>query len=262
MKSLLLTFLGCGLILSGCQKPQDQHAETSEEVVALEQEEDAQHNQLTTSEQEAGWKLLFDGQNPDQWRGYQNETFPENGWDVRDGELVVLKTPEGGSGGGDIITRESYENFELSLEFVISDSANSGIFYLAQEQEDTPIWHSAPEYQILDNQLYLNWTDLDMDMHTHLTAENYDLQAAEEDHSKPVGEWNHAKIVVNQGHVEHWINGYKAIEYDINSDTWKQQVAASKFKDYPQYGQAVQGHIGLQDHGHQVRFRNIKIKTL
>lgn len=246
----------------GCQKPQPQNEEPSSDLASMEVTTPPV-NQLSAAEAAAGWQLLFDGQSADQWRGYMKEGFPENGWTIENGELVVLKTPGGSSTGGDIITREQYENFELSLEFMISDSANSGIFYLAQEQEDTPIWYSAPEYQILDNQVYLNWEgEGDMDMHTHLTAENYDMQAAQQDHSKAVGEWNHARIVVNQGHVEHWLNGQKAVEYDINSESWKQQLANSKFSEYPQYGQATKGHIGLQDHGHEVRFRNIKIKVL
>ena len=245
------------IFLLSCQ-PKQEASETAEEPVAAPEE--PQMNSLTAAEQAEGWALLFDGQAVDQWRGYQQDSFPAQGWEVADGQLVVLKTPGGGTGGGDIITRNLYENFELSLEFMISDSANSGIFYRGVEQEGDPIWFSAPEYQILDNEVYLNWEG--QDMHTHLTAENYDLQAAEEDHSKPVGEWNQARIIVNDNHVEHWINGYKAIEYEINSDTWKDQVAASKFSEYPQYGLAIRGHIGLQDHGHEVRFRNIKIKVL
>ena len=258
-KNCIYLALSLIMLLLSCQSKQGETTETtSEEPVQVE----PQMNSLTTEELADGWVLLFDGQAVDQWRGYQQDSFPAQGWEVRDGELIILKTPQGGTGGGDIISRNDYENFELALEFMISDSANSGIFYRAVENEGDPIWYSAPEYQILDNELYKNWEGLDMDMHTHLTAENYDLQAAEEDHSKPVGEWNQARIIVNDNQVEHWINGYKAIEYEINSDTWKDQVAASKFSEYPQYGLAIRGHIGLQDHGHEVRFRNIKIKEL
>lgn len=259
MKNLAI-ILGLLIMLpgGGCQQSQESSAQSAE---VPETQPEAQ-NTLSAVEQEQGWQLLFDGSSSDQWRGYLQEQLPGQGWEVQDGELVVLRTPEGGSGGGDIITRKQYENFELSLEFMVSDTANSGILYLAIEQEGKPIWHSAPEYQILDNETYKNMEGNDMDMHTHLTAENYDLQAADNDYTNPVGEWNQARIVVNKGHVEHWLNGHKTIEYDINSPAWTELVKGSKFSEYPEYGQAKRGHIGIQDHGHEVRFRNIKIKEL
>ncbi len=213
-------------------------------------------NTLSPEEAAEGWQLLFDGHSTEQWRGYNRESFPEEGWTVEDGALVVLP----GGKGGDIITREQFGNFELELEFLLSDSANSGIFYLAVEKPGEPIWFNAPEYQLLDNQTYRSI--LGEALHTHQTGDNYDLHAASEDFSKPVGSWNQARIVHRDGHVEHWLNGHKVVEYQIGSPDWEERVRNSKFARYPGYGRARVGHIGLQDHNHLVRFRNIKIRRL
>ena len=218
-------------------------------------------NKLTDAEIEEGWILLFDGESTDQWRGYNKATFPTKGWAVKDDVLMVFKSGTEEEGfGGDIITKEQFGNFEFRLDFMVKDTSNSGILYLVREFEGQPIWHNAPEYQILDNQTYLAMGG--MDMTTHLTGDNYDLQAAPEDYSNAVGEWNTARIKVNNNHVEHWLNGNKTIEYEIGSEEWEALVKASKFAEYPEYGRAKMGHIGIQDHGHEVRFRNIKIKPL
>ncbi len=219
-------------------------------------------NSLSAAELKEGWVLLFDGSTTDLWRGYNQESFPEQGWQVEDGNLIVEKSLKEGSGGGTIITRKMYRNFELSLEFMVSDTANSGILYLGLEKEEEPMWHTAPEFQILDNQTALNSADDHSDLRTHLTGDNYDLQAASKDYTNPVGEWNTARIVVNDGHVEHWLNGNKTIEYQINSEDWRTLVANSKFNEYSDYGQASRGHIGIQDHDHEVNFRNIKIREI
>ncbi len=218
-------------------------------------------NTLTEAERAAGWHLLFDGVNTGLWRGYLQDSFPERGWVVEDGILKVIPVAQGQMAGGDIITRQSFGNFELQLEFAVTDSANSGIFYLVQEVEGEPIWHNAPEYQILDNKTYLVIYGKE-EMRTHMACNNYDLQAAPDDYTKPVGEWNVARIVHRDGHVEHWLNGQLCVEYQIGSPEWEKMVARSKFKDYPRYGRAKQGPIGLQDHGHEVWFRNIKIRSL
>lgn len=219
-------------------------------------------NKLTEKESEEGWQLLFDGKSTEHWRGYNKESFPSHGWKVEDGNLIVEKSPQEGAGGGTIITRKMYRNFELSLEFMVSDTANSGILYLGLEKDDEPMWHTAPEFQILDNQTALNNADDKFDLKTHLTGDNYDLHSASEDYTNPVGEWNTARIVVNDGHIEHWLNGNKTIEYQINSEDWSTLVANSKFNEYSDYGQASRGHIGLQDHDHEVKFRNIKIREI
>jgi hypothetical protein len=220
-------------------------------------------NVLTEEEKAAGWKLLFDGTTTNGWRGYNRPDLPKAGWVVKDGELIIEKTPnpKPADFGGDIITAEQYGNFELSLDFMISDTANSGIFYLIVEEKDSAMWHNAPEYQIIDDEA---WTKMDpnFNMDTHRTGDNYDMQASSGRHMKPVGEWNTARIVHNNGRVEHWLNGQKCLEYQVGSPEWNAQLAKSKFKGYPLYCKAKQGHLGLQDHGHEVRFKNIKVRSL
>jgi hypothetical protein len=220
-----------------------------------------QHNTLTAAEREAGWILLFDGSTTDGWRAYNGERFPEAGWEVAEDCLIVLGSDGSEEGlGGDIITEEAYDNFELTLEFKLSPIANSGIFYRAVESPGEAIWHNAPEYQVLDDTAYIEMGT--MDMHTHLTGDNYDLHASRVTASNPIGEWNHARIVVDGAHVEHWLNGHLTVEYELWTPEWEQLVQASKFADYPGYGRAASGHIGLQDHGHTLRYRNIKLRPI
>lgn len=236
-------------VMAACQET----AKESNQEEPTVTETQSSHNQLTETEKAEGWQLLFDGKSADQWRGYGKDSIPGKGWMVEDDMLKVEK------GGGDLITKEQFGNFELQLEFALSDTANSGIFYLAIEEPKDAIWKFAPEYQLLDNETY---TEMYGDMSKHLTGENYDLHASKEDHTNPIGDWNTARIVHNNGHVEHWLNGYQTVEYEIGSEAWEQLVQNSKFKDYPRYGRAKEGHIGLQDHGHLVMFRNIKIRKL
>ena len=218
-------------------------------------------NTLTAAEVEAGWILLFDGHSTNGWRGYNQESFPEVGWEVADGCLIVLASDGEEEGyGGDIITEEKFENFELSIEFLLSPVANSGILYRAIESPGEPIWHNAPEYQVLDDTAYIEMNT--MDMHTNLTGDNYDLHASRVTATNPLGEWNHARIIVNGAHVEHWLNGQLTVEYEFWSPVWEQLVEDSKFADYPGYGRATSGHIGLQDHGHTLRYRNIKLRPI
>lgn len=220
-------------------------------------------NTLTPEEQEAGWTLLFDGKNLQHWRGYNKPTLPKDGWVVENGELVIKATPDHKSEdfGGDIITKSKYGNFELVFDFKISEMSNSGIFYFVKEDSTLPIWANAPEYQILNHEDYAR-ANPDFDLKTHCTCDNYDLQAANGNYLKPITEWNHGRIVHKNGHVEHWLNGNKCIEYQVGSEEWLALVKASKFADYPDYGKTSLGHIGLQDHQHEVRFKNIKIRSL
>ncbi len=245
---LLLLFL-----LAGCQNNNnDQTEETNTPTPPVQ-------NALTDEEKAAGWELLFDGQSAGKWRGYNSDKFPTLGWKVADGTMTIEKSGAEEEGfGGDIITVETYENFELTLEFLLSDTANSGIFYRVKEMADTPIWHNAPEYQILDNATYATMGTTNI----HFTAANYDLHPAETDHTKPVGEWNTARILLKDNHVEHWLNGHKIVSYQLESPEWEALVAKSKFAGYPDYGRQRNGAIGLQDHGHKVQFRNIKIRRL
>jgi hypothetical protein len=208
-------------------------------------------NTLTTEEQKQGWRLLFDGHSTSGWRNYKSDSI--RGWQAVDGALTRVGR------GGDIITADKYADFELVLEWKLSpegNPGNSGIFYRASEDSSAIYWN-APEMQILDDARH-------GDGRTPLTStgSNYALDGVAHGHAKPVGEWNTVRIVVNGNHVEHWLNGTKVVQYELGSDEWKAKVAASKFAQHPQYGKAREGHIGLQEHGSFVAFRNIKIRPL
>lgn len=210
-----------------------------------------------------GWIVLFDGSSTDNFRGYGKETFPESGWIIEDGALKVEGSGKGeaGGGGGDIITKEKYNNFELTLEWKVSEGGNSGIFYLAQEIEGEPIYMSSPEMQILDNEKH---PDALLGKDGNRQAGSlYDLIPAVPQNAKPVGEWNEIKIMVYKGTVVHWQNGENVLEYHLWTDKWKEMCANSKFKDWPNFiNTAEEGYIGLQDHGDDIWFRNIKIRKL
>ncbi len=208
-------------------------------------------NTLTADEKAAGWRLLFDGKSTRGWRNYQAPTLDKR-WRAIDGELTLTA-----GGGGDIVTQDEFENFELEFEWKISPNGNSGVFYNAQEGGFDAVWHTAPEMQILDDDGHP-----DGRIPSHRAGANYDLQVPTYTVTKPVGEYNRARIVVNDGHVEHWLNGRKLAEYQLWSEDWKAMVKASKFADMPSYGRARRGRIAIQDHGDRVWFRNIKIREL
>jgi hypothetical protein len=210
-------------------------------------------NTLTDKEKTAGWKLLFDGQTTNGWRAYRGKNVPDK-WQVVDGALALR--PRSGKQGGDIITVDEFDNFELSLEWKIAEGGNSGIMYRVIEEPGAS-YESGPEYQLLDNAKH-------PDGRSSLTsaASCYALYAPSEDATKPVGQWNHARLVVNGRRVEHWLNGKKVVTYKLGSRDWNKRVKASKFKDMSHFGKEPRGHICLQDHGDQVEFRNIKIRPL
>jgi hypothetical protein len=214
------------------------------------------HNTLSDEELADGWKLLFDGENMDAWRGYNLDRFPDRGWKVENGELIVLHSDGSEEGfGGDIITKEKYENFIFELEWNVSERGNSGIFYSVLEQPAKRIFWSAPEMQILDDANYDvgdKW----------LSGGLYDLIAPDPMNARPPGEWNQIRIVVDHPRVEHWQNGKKVVSYERWTADWFEMVRNSKFECHPEFGAVRNGHIGLQDHGSEVRFRNIKIKKL
>jgi len=210
-------------------------------------------NMLTNEERAGGWKLLFDGTTTSGWRGYKKDAAPD-GWQVVDGVIALT-----GKKVGDLITVDEYENFEFAFEWKISKDGNSGVFYLVQEKPELAnTYNSGPEYQVLDN---LGHPDAKNGFDRYAGA-NYALQAPIKDNTKPVGEWNHSRIVKNGAHVEHWLNGEKLVEYELWSDAWKAQVARSKFAKMPAYATATKGHLALQDHGNPVWFRSLKIKVL
>jgi len=209
------------------------------------------------------WTILFDGTSTENFRGYNKEEFPEAGWEIVDGTLHCMGSGMGEAGGkgGDIITKKKYSNFELSLEWKISEGGNSGIFYLAQELEGKPIYISAPEMQILDNERHV---DAKLGKEGNRQAGSlYDLIPAVPQNAKPAGEWNQVRILVYDGTVVHTQNGENVVEYHLWTDQWKEMCANSKFADMPEFiNTAREGYIGLQDHGNDVWFRNIKIKEL
>ena len=209
----------------------------------------AELNALTAEEQAAGWKLLFDGTSMDAWRGYKRDDVPE-GWRIEDGAIAR------GDGGGDILTREQFGSFELSIEWKVAGGGNSGIMFRVSEDADQTFM-TGPEYQILNNEVHR-----DGQKPKTAAGANYALHAPTKDMTKPVGEWNHTRIKVDGARVEHWMNGEKIVEYELWSDDWKQRVADSKFAAWPGYGQNKVGHVVLQDHGDPVWYRNIKIRPL
>jgi hypothetical protein len=209
----------------------------------------AQMPSLTATEKAAGWKLLFDGKSLAGWRAYQSET-PPAGWTAANGELS--RTGD----GGDLMTVEQFDNFELRLEWKITENGNSGIIY--RISTDGPFTYSSgPEFQILHNAGH-------RDGKNALTSagSNYAVNPPIRDVTRPVGEWNDVRIVVNGNLVEHWMNGVKLLDYEIGSADWEARVKASKFAKMPWYGRAKRGYIALQDHGNLVTYRNIKIRPL
>lgn len=212
-------------------------------------------NALTAEEQAEGWQLLFDGQEITSWRGFQRIDVPSK-WVIADSALHFTGAEEGE--GGDIITVDQYADFELELDWKIGECGNSGIIYRAVEGENDTPWQTGPEMQVLDNTCH---PDAENGPDRYAGA-NYAIHPVPMEVAKPGGEWNHARLVVNGTHVEHWLNGEKIVDYEFGSDDWKQRVAASKFSEMPGYGMAESGHIALQDHGDPVWFRNIKIRPL
>jgi len=221
-------------------------------------------NKLSIDETKKGWKLLWDGISLNGWRGAKLDVFPEKGWIIENGDLSVLAS--GGSesrAGGDIVTTDQYENFELKIDFKVRKGGNSGIKYYVNTELNKGQGSSIGlEYQILDDKEH---PDAMLGNHTgsRTLASLYDLIQA--DSIKPVnniGEWNSAYILSNDDHVEHWLNGVKVLEYERKSDNYKKLVSESKYAQWPNFGEADKGEILLQDHGDYVSFKNIKIHPI
>ena len=243
---LAIFFLGIISIpfLTGCGSSE---TSTAEETTNTPAEATSQ------SETNKEWITLFDGENLDAWRDFKGEGI---GWKVEDGAM----TTEGGQ--GDIITKDTFKNFELEFDWKISEAGNSGVLYLVQEGNQYEHAHeTGPEYQIIDAENFTKKNDYPLD-ETQKTAANYALHTADGASMKPIGEYNQGKIVVNNGHVEHWLNGKKVVDYDLWTDDWKEQVAQTKFNDMPGYGQSKEGHIAFQDHQDRVWFRNVRVRRL
>lgn len=209
-------------------------------------------NTLTAKEKKQGWKLLFDGTTLNGWRTYKNR--PSQAWDVKNGELYCKAEPV--SKRADLITVDTFENFELQIDWKISPKKNSGIMYMVTEDNEAS-YESGPEYQLIDDSGYPEKLK-----DKQLSGANYDMHAPSARVVKPAGEYNHTRIVIYKGHVEHWLNGTKVVDYQLWTPEWEQLKANSKWKDVKSYAMSRSGHIALQDHGGGIAFKNIKLKPL
>ena len=202
--------------------------------------------------QNSDWIYLFDGKKVKGLRGYKMKNFPDDSWLIKDGSLKTIPDKH----GVDLISEDTFENFELELEWKLRSGGNSGIFYFASEQGDY-IWQSAPEMQVLDNLEH-------QDRLRKVTSAGalYDLIAPSKDIVNPIGDFNKVKIISNNRKIEHWLNGKKIVEYVAGSDHMKDLISKSKFSSMPLFFKSFSGHIGLQgDHG-EVWYRNIRVRKL
>ena len=224
-------------------------------------EENFVPNTLTSWERTNGWRLLWDGNTQNGWRGAKLDHFPEFGWKMTDGVLTVVASGGGESRhGGDIITTDTYSDFELIVDFKITEGANSGIKYFVD-----PALNKADgsaiglEYQILDDEKH---PDAKLGVNGNRTVGAlYDLIPPVRKRFNGVGIWNRARIVATGTYVEHWLNGFKVVEYDRANQMWRALVSHSKYTIWPNFGELKEGHILLQDHGDEVSFMNIKIRV-
>ena len=210
-----------------------------------------------------GWITLFDGKSTAGWHTY-NKKEVGKAWHIENGALhldTVTKKANPGS-GGDLVTNEEFDNFDLKLEWKISPKGNSGvIFYIHQDPKIPDTYQTGPEMQVLDNGTPTRSGHPDGKLYTHRAGDLYDLLAAKEA-AKPQGEWNAAEIVCNKGKLDFNLNGQHTLSTTMWDANWQQMIAISKFKAWPGFGTFKKGRIGLQDHGNEVWFRNIKIKKL
>ncbi|MDR2926700.1 MAG: DUF1080 domain-containing protein [Cytophagaceae bacterium] len=263
-----LVSVAAGALLVSCgggaskQQANQQEQQTKQETV----------NTLSETETTDGWRLLFDGKTFNGWRGYTRQDMP-SAWTIEDDAIKINGSGRGEAGakdGGEIIFDEKFKNFELAFDWKVSKGANSGILYYIQELEGEPAYISAPEYQILDNE---NHPDAKLGVDgNRMSASLYDMIPASPQNAKPFGEWNTGKIVCYKGTIVHYQNGEKVLEYHLWTPEWKAMLDASKFSQdkWPLAydlllncgGDNGEGLIGLQDHGDDVWYRNIKLKVL
>ena len=254
VKSSILLLTTIAFLTIGCGSPETNQAGIQQSPAD------------TMAESEKEWKLLFDGKTTTGWRGINQEDFPSHGWEVKDGMLIVKANDGKESGnGGDIITTEQYSEFILGWEWkMLTKGGNSGVKYFVKEGlSDNNKYGAGLEYQILDDENFSWMLEGKMQPGDYRTlASLYEIYPATNKSPKPLGEWNHSRIVVQGNQVEHWLNGIKVLEYERGSDDFREKVAESKFKEFEDFGEAPEGHILIQDHGSEMAFRNIKIKEL
>ena len=264
--TIIFTLASCqgGQKKAGDKSAQDSAAVKSAQDSTAAQAAVAEINTLTAEETNSGWTLLFDGTTSTGWRGYNKTTFPK-GWEVIDGTLHCIGTGTGEAGaenGGDIIYDKKFKNFQLKAEWKIQPGGNSGIFYLGQEVKDWPIYKTAPEMQVLDNERHPD-AMLGKDGN-RMAGSLYDLIPAKPQNAKPAGEWNSIEIICYKGTVVHKQNGATVLEYHLWTDDWKKLVKDSKFPELnPDWSNvAKEGFIAFQDHGDNVWYRSVKIKEM
>ena len=263
MKKLIFLFVGVILFLDcGCKSNRQSLLKRDNNKTAVEsviQQISTTDNILTSSEIGDGWKLLFDGKTTAGWMNAKTKSFPENGWEIRDGVLSVNPAAKLPGGGGDIVTTGKYRNFELSVEFLYRQGSNSGIKYFVDtEINNGSLASIGCEYQILDDR---NNPDAMAGIAgNRKLAGLYDLLAPQNVKDNGADQWNKAIIKVEGNKVKQWLNGSLTVEYERSTPEWRKLVATSKFKSVEGFGEKVEGRILLQDHGDSVSFKNIKIR--
>lgn len=272
MKKLLCAATICMLIFSYCspsrktvthppQPAPQQNPVTTAPKPAPPAPVVAPVNTLTNEEKATGWKLLFDGATNEGWHSYGSRTIG-NAWKVVNGTLFLDANNTMGAqikSGGDIVSDEEYSNFELQLDWMISQNGNSGVcFYIHEDKDQHPtMWMTGPEMQILDNNGHP-----DAKIYKHRAGDLYDLMASKTEAAKPPLQWNHCVIRAVNGKLDLYLNDVHVVSTSLWDDNWNNLIAGSKFKDMKGFGSYHIGRIGLQDHGNEVWFRNIKIRRL
>ncbi len=213
-------------------------------------------NRLSARERKQGWELLFDGKSLAGWRGYQKEDAAGLRWAVADGCLgVPANDGKDTRGARDLITRRTFEAFDLTWEWRIAPAGNSGLKYLVTEEQPAALGH---EYQMVDDSQHPDAQKRD----SRRTGSFYDVLPAPEARARPAGQFNQSRVLLQGNHVEHWLNGAKVLEYELGSPALRTAIAASKFKDVDGFDAHKRAHILLQDHGNEVCYRNLKIRAL
>jgi len=212
----------------------------------------------TSAKQHNGWQVLFDGTSKNSWHIYNNKSDGA-AWKVQDGVLYLDPVAKkSGAGGGDLVTNEEYENFDLKLEWKIDSAGNSGVIFLTQEDPKySASYLTGPEMQIIDNNGHR-----DAKIEKHRAGDLYDLIASTPENVHPLGQWNQIEIIINKGQLELYQNGVKVVATTMWNYTWTKLISSSKFRTWAGFGMFQKGRIALQDHGDGVAFKNIQIKRL